>query len=85
MTFGEKCINKKPISIYSINTKKIVLSSKESYDNKYFNGYDDYNHGIIPPYIRLPPMNSLTKYFKDIKYMNLLVYDIKLFKKYNAI
>ena len=90
LTFGEKCINKnkfhmhkKPISIDGIDTQKIVLSSKELYGNKYFIGYDDYNDGIIPLYVRLPPMNALTKYFKDSKYMNLLVYDKELFKKCN--
>ena len=30
-----------------------MLSSKESCGNKYFIGYDDYNDGIIPVYIRL--------------------------------
>ena len=44
---------KKTISIDSIDTKKIMLSSKESHGNKYFIIYDDYNDGIIPLYIRL--------------------------------
>ena len=60
LTFDEKfidknkfCTQKKTISIDSIDTKKIVLSSKESHGNKYFIIYDDYNDGIIPLYIRL--------------------------------
>ena len=88
MTFGEECIDKnkihmhkKSISIDRIDTKNIVLSSKESYGNKYFIGYDNYNDDIIPLYIRLPPMNTLAKYFKDGKYMNLLFYDKELLKK----
>ena len=60
----------------------MVLSGNESYDNKYFIGYDDYNDGIIPPlYIKLHPMNALAKYYKDINYMNLLAYDRKLLEK----
>ena len=57
-----------------------MLSSKKSYGNKYFIGCDNYNDGIIPLYIRLPPINALAKYFKDSKYMNLLLYDRELFK-----
>ena len=61
-----------------------MLSSKESYDNKYFIGCDDYNDVIVLLYIRLPPMNVLAKYFKDSKYMNPLVYDKELLKSYNV-
>ena len=71
-------MHKKPISIDDIDTKKKVLSSKESYGNKYFLGSDDYSDGIKPLYIKLPPMNALAKYFKDSKYMNLLVYNKEL-------
>ena len=91
-TFGEKCINKiiihmhkETIYINGIDPKKTVLFRKESYDNKQFIGYNDYNDGIIPLYIRLPPMNALGKYFKDSKYMNLVVYDKELLKKYTGI
>ena len=80
LAFGQKCIDqdtfqmhKKPISIDGIDTKKTVLCSKESYGNKSFITYD-YNYGIMPLYIRLPPMNALAKYLKDSKYINLLVY-----------
>ena len=54
--------------------------SKESYGNKYFIRYDDYNDGIIPLYIRLPPVKVLAKYFKYSKHMNRLVYDKELLK-----
>lgn len=74
------CI-KKTINIDGIDPKKIVLSSKDSYGNKYFIGYDDYNYGIIQLYTWLSTMNVLDKYFKDRKYANLLVYDKKLLKK----
>ena len=62
-----------------------MLSNEESNGNKYLTGYDDYNDDIIPLYVRLPPMNILknskySKYFKDSKYMNLLVYDKELLK-----
>ena len=43
------CI-KKTINIDGIDPKKIVLTSKDSYGNKYFIGYDDYNYGIIQLY-----------------------------------
>ena len=43
------CI-KKTINIDGIDPKKIVLSSKDSYGNKNFIGYDDYNYGIIQLY-----------------------------------
>ena len=66
LDFGEECIDKnkfhmyeKPVSIDEVDTKKIVLSNRESYGNKYFIGYDDYNDGMIPLYIRLPPVNAL--------------------------
>ena len=87
LAFGQKCIDqdtfqmhKIPISIDGIDTKKTVLCSKESYGNKSFITYD-YNYGIMPLYIRLPPMNALAKYLKDSKYINLLVYYKEVLKK----
>ena len=87
LTFGEGCINKnkfhmhkKPIIIDGIYTKKVVLSKKELYGNKYFIGYDDYNDGIITLYIRLPPMNALPKCLIDSKHINLLICDKELLK-----
>ena len=38
------------------------------------------NDDIISLYIKLPIMNALARYFKDSKYINLLVYDKKLLK-----
>ena len=58
-----------------------MLSSKELYNKKYFIGYEGYNDGVVPLHIRFHPMNALAKYFKDRKYMNLLVYDNGLLKK----
>ena len=69
-----------------------MLSSKESYDNKgglkYFIGYIS-NFGIIPLYIKIPQMNAFVKNFDsnnmNSKCMNLLVRDIEILKKYNAV
>ena len=90
LTFGEKSINKnkfhmhkKPLSICGIDTKRIILSNKYSYDRKYFIGYNTNYSGIIPLYIRLSPMNAVAKCSKDSKYMNLLIYDKELLKIYN--
>lgn len=58
-----------------------MLSSKELYNKKYFIGYEDYNDGVVPLHIGFHAMNALAKYFKDRKYMNLLVYDNGLLKK----
>ena len=68
--------------------KKIVMSDKESMVIKgaflYLTGYDCIG-GIRPLHLRLPQMNEYVKYFKDTKYMNLLVHDKELLKKYNEI
>ena len=59
---------KKPISIYRVYIKRIVLSSKESYcNNKYYTRYDTYYDGIIPLFIKFLPMSALTKYYKIMK------------------
>ena len=58
-----------------------MLSSKELYNKKYFIGYEDYDDGVVLLHIRFHPMIALSKYFKDRKYMNLLVYDNELLKK----
>ena len=58
-----------------------MLSSKELYNKKYFIGYEDYNDGVVPLHIGFHAMNALAKYFKDMKYMNLLAYDNELLKK----
>ena len=76
--------HKKTINIDRVDIKKIVLHKKDSYGNKgtfkYFIGYNDYNDGIIPLYIKLPMMNAIAKYFNDSKDINILVYGKKLLK-----
>ena len=71
-------------NIDRVDIKKIVLHKKDSYGNKgafkYFIGYNDYNDGIIPLYIKLPMMNAIAKYFNDSKDINILVYGKKLLK-----
>ena len=97
LDFGEKCfINnlfhkyKKPISIDKVDTKKIVLSSTESYGNKdpfkFFIGYIS-NVSIVPLYIKIPQMNACAKYFyrNNKQIYESLVRDKEIFKKYNAI
>ena len=89
--FGEDCSNKnafhknkRPINIDKVDIRRILLSSKHSYDNKgsfkYFVGYiNNVNAFPIPLCIKLPQMNEYTKYFDKIhKYINLLVHDKKL-------
>ena len=79
------------IKIDEVDIRRIVLSSTHSYGNKglfkYFIGYiNNDNAFLIPLCINLPQMNGYTKYF-DInnKYVNLLVHDKKLLKRYNEI
>ena len=60
--------------------KKQCYLRKELYGNEgsyeYFIGYNDYNIGIIPLYIKPPQINAYAKYFdRNRKYMNLLVHD----------
>ena len=67
-----------------------MLSSKHSCGNKgsfkYFIGYINKNDPFPAPLcIKLPEMNGYTKYFDNNKYMNLLVHDKELLKKYNEI
>ena len=66
-----------------------MLSSKHSNGNKgsfkYFIGYINIGNIFPPLCIKLPQMNGYTKYFyKNNKYMKLLVHDKKLLKKYNV-
>ena len=70
--FGEDCINKnkfhiyeKSITIDKVDIKRMVLSNKESYDNKgslkYFIGYIYiYKRNALPPplVIKFPKMNA---------------------------
>ena len=67
-----------------------MLSEKSSYGKKvsikYFIEYiNDADAFPVPLYIKLPQMNEYDKYFNDSKYMNLLVHDTELLKKFNKI
>ena len=74
-----------------MDIKRIVLSNKHSYGNKgsfkYFTGYINNGNAFpIPLCIKLPQINGYTKYFDyNNRYINLLVHDTKLLKKYNEI
>ena len=80
--------NKKPININEVDVKKIVLSDKKSYCNKhdfkYFIGYRHKGNAFPSSLcIELPQMNGYSKYFdKNNKYVNLLVNDKEILKKY---
>ena len=75
-----------PINIDKVDIKKIVLSNKEPYGNKgsckYIIGYK-INAGIIPLCIKISKVNVYAKYFnKNNIYMNLLINDKEILKKY---
>ena len=93
MIFDKEYINKnifhrckEPITINKVDTKKIMLSEKDSHGNKgafkHFIGYIT-NCGFIPLYIILPQMNAYVTYFdKNNQYINFLIHDKELFKKH---
>ena len=98
ISFGEKTIIKNvfhkvqiPINIYKLNMKRIVLSDKESYGNKdsfkYFTGYIHKGNVFLAQLcIKFLQKNGYSKYFyKNNKYMNLLVHDKEIVEKYNKI
>ena len=79
--------NKKPTNINKVDIQRIALSGKKSYGKdsfKYFIGYwHEGNAFPSPLFIKLPQMNAYAKYFdKNSKYMNHLVKDEKILKKY---
>ena len=79
--------NKKPININEVNIKRIALLGKKSYGKdsfKYFIGYRHEGNVFPSPLcIKLPQMNVYAKYLhKNSKYMNHLVKDEKILKKY---
>ena len=98
LVFSEDCISKnkfhmyqKPINIDKVNIKRIVLSHKESCDNKdsykYFIGYI-YTYIYISIIImnKFPKMNAYAQYFhKNNKSINLLVNDQIIFEKCSKI
>ena len=75
-----------PISIYNVDTKRIVLVfNKKSY-NKIFIGYNTYHYyGVIPLYVYFPPKNTVTKYSENSKNMVVLVYDKDILNKCNTV
>ena len=79
--------NIKNININEVDIKKIALSDKKSCGQdsfKYFIGYS--NAFPSPLCIKFPQMNAYTKYFdKNNNYMNHLVKDEKILKKYSKI
>ena len=92
--FGENRIiksafhkNKKPININKVDIKRIALSDKKSLSKdsfKYFIGYRHEGNAFPSPLcIKIPQINVCAKYFdKNSKYMNHLVKDEKILKKY---
>ena len=70
--------NKKPIIINEVNIKGMALS------DKYFIGYRHKGNAFPSPLcINLPQRNVCAKYFdKNSKYINHLVKDEKILKKY---
>ena len=95
--FGENGIikstfhkNKTPININEVDIEEIVLSHKKLYGKdsfKYFIRYRNEGNAFPSPLcIKLPQMNVNAKYFyKNSKYMNLLVNDKKILEKYSKI
>ena len=97
MSYDEACIDKNAFhktttSIYidEVDINKITLLDKTSYGNngsfKYHIGYRHKNEALLSPLnIKLPQLTGYTKHFNSNKYVNLLVNDKKLLKKYNEI
>ena len=82
--------NKKPITINEVDIKQIVLSYKKSCSKdsfKYFIGCRHKGNAFPSPLcVKVPQMNAYAKYFhKNNEYMNLLVNDKKILKKYSEI
>ena len=82
--------NKKINNIEDIDFNNILVSKKESYDNKnslkYFIGYNDNDNDIIRPLcIRLPQMTGYARKFDENATMSLIVKDKQLLKNYTKI
>ena len=92
--FGENSIiksafhkNKKPININEVDIKRIALSDKKSLSKDPFKNFIGYRHEgnafPSPLCIKLPQKNAFAKNFdKNSKYMNHLVKNGKMLKKY---
>ena len=89
--------NKKPVSISKAENRKIVLSIKDSYDEKGSFKYS-FNYSIqfystnktdifpIPLFIKLPQVNRYIKHFNSKnKYINILVHYENLLNKDNEL
>ena len=98
LSYGEICINKNvfhkrttSINNVAVEIDKITLLDKTSYSDKgsfkYYIRYRDKNEALLSPLnIKLPQLTGYTKHFaSNNKYVNLLVNDKKLLKKYNEI
>ena len=77
------------INIDKVDINKIVLSDKVSWSNndliKYYIGYI-HRGGVIPLSIQLPQLTGYSKHFNaDNKYIDFLVTEKKLLKKYNEV
>ena len=87
-TFHKKTTS---INIDEVESDKITLLHKTSYGNKgsfkYHIGYRHKNEALISPLnMKLPQLTGYTKHFdNNNKYVNLLVNDKTLLKKYNEI
>ena len=82
--------NKNPININEVDIKRITLSEKKSNRKdsfKYFIGYSYEGNAFPSPLcVKFPQMNAYAKYFdQNSKYMNLLVNDKEILKKYTDI
>ena len=97
MYFGENGIiksafheNKRPININEVDNEEIVLSHKKACSKdsfKYFIGCRRKGNAFpLPLCVKPPQMNACAKYFdKNNKYINLLVNDKEILKKYSEI
>ena len=82
--------NKNPININEVDIKRITLSEKKSNGKdsfKYFIGYRYEGNAFPSPLgVKFPQMNAYAKYFdQNSKYMNLIVNDKEILKKYTDI
>ena len=81
--------NKNLYDGYDIDTEKILVSKKESYEKKgslkYFVGYNDEDGTIRPLCVKFPQMIGYIKNFDGNKTMSFKVNDKNLLIKYNKI
>ena len=98
LSCDKTCINKNAfyktttsLNIDEVDINKITLLDKTSYGNKgsfkYHIGYRHKNEALLSPLnINLPQLTGYTKHFdNNNRYVNLLINDKKLLKKYNEI